>query len=209
MGSSFLVFLKQSSGSLGKAVVSGSFGTMDVCATGAWHILYNHLFLSLVGKTECMMSFMRPLKMISLNSWARSSHSSPIRALSFQPSYWCCEWPRTWLCLVETSRSWSFLDRSLHFPLLVWLSQKQTLRQTQMQVVCLEVGRVRDMATSAMDESTVNLSRKPKDTNVSCLRVSSLRHLQPTRLIGNTKLWNLIFSEHRVCVCYAWMCGVF
>lgn len=43
------------------------------------------------------------------------------------------------------------------------------------------------MATSAMDESTVNLSRKPKDTNVSHLRVSSLRHLQPTRLIGNIK----------------------
>lgn len=59
--------------------------------------------------------------------------------------------------------------------------------------------RGRDMATSVVDESTVNLSGKPKETmclKVTCLGVRSLRHLQSTRLIGNIKeLWNLIFPE--------------
>lgn len=56
-----------------------------VCHRNFEHTLTG-LLLSLVGKTECTMSSMRPSRTISLSSWARSLRSLPTQAWSFQPS---------------------------------------------------------------------------------------------------------------------------
>lgn len=85
-------------------------------------IMYPLLFP--VGKTECMTSSKRQLKMISQPSWARSLPSSPIQAWSFQPSCWCCKLarshgPASWRppLAVKTSLAGpSFLPSQSRFP---------------------------------------------------------------------------------------------
>ena len=111
-----------------RAVVSGSLDPpgMDTVIHAIWAkkyaIMYPLLFP--VGKTECMTSSKRQLKMISQPSWARSLPSSPIQAWSFQPSCWCCKLarshgPASWRppLAVETSLAGpSFLPSQSRFP---------------------------------------------------------------------------------------------